>query len=393
MKLQAAFLKDRNLYKIMTLLADAGGAVRLVGGCVRNAIMRLPVTDIDLATTLLPAQVMTALHTAGIKVIPTGIAHGTVTAVLDGQPFEITTLRRDIVTDGRHAQVGFTTEWRQDAQRRDFTMNALYADLQGQVYDYFDGIMDAKIRHVRFVGDAATRIAEDYLRILRFYRFHAQYGQGALDAAARGACRDLRAGLAQLSTERVQQELIKLLQATHYTTACRMLAEDGILDNIVPQLNDAQKLAKHAARENLYAAASWLARLVAWCGGNFKAAFAVAAQLKFSKTQQDYVKDLARVYNDVTKYSLPELLYRYGVPLVKDALLLNLKTDVETALSIMSAWQKPMLPISGKDLVMAGMAPGPQLGRVLKQVETWWIARGFTPDAAACLAEAKQLTG
>ena len=227
--------------RVMDALARAGGedAARFVGGCVRNALLRRPVADIDIATVLTPDAVAAALQAAGIKAVPTGLAHGTVTAVVDGRPFEITTLRRDVETDGRHAVVAFTADWGEDAARRDFTMNALYADLEGQVFDPTgEGLGDLRNGAVRFVGDPAARITEDALRILRFFRFHALYGRGRADAAALAACAEGRDLIARLSIERIAKELLGLFGAEDPRPAVRLMAGAGVLGLTLPEAND-----------------------------------------------------------------------------------------------------------------------------------------------------------
>src|SRR6201996_6519457 len=216
------------------VLAALDGEGKFVGGAVRNALLNKPVADIDIATPLLPDDVVARLKKAGLGAVPTGIEHGTVTAVVNGKPLEITTLRRDVSTDGRRATVAFTTDWAEDAQRRDFTMNALYADADGEILDTVGGIADLQAGHVRFVGDPITRIKEDYLRILRLFRFHAWYGKGELDDAALKASAAEKAGLAQLSGERIQKEMLKLLAAENPAPVLRVMAASGILGEILP---------------------------------------------------------------------------------------------------------------------------------------------------------------
>ena len=212
-RLDAAWLREARLSHLLAVLDGAGEESRVVGGAVRNALLAEPIGEIDVATTALPAEVIRRAQAAGFKAVPTGIEHGTITVVVHGQPFEVTTLREDVETFGRHAKVAFGRDWKRDAERRDFTMNALSAARDGAVYDYVGGLADVAARRVRFIGDAAARIAEDYLRILRFFRFHAAYGEGQPDAAALHACIEARQGLQSLSRERVRMELLKLLVA------------------------------------------------------------------------------------------------------------------------------------------------------------------------------------
>src|SRR5215472_17348701 len=220
--------------RVLDALEKDGGAARFVGGVVRNAILRREINDVDIATPLVPDDVMRRLESAGTKAVPTGIDHGTVTAVVDGKSIEVTTLRRDMATDGRHAKVAFSTDWKEDAARRDFTMNALYASRGGEVFDYFGGVEDAKAGRVRFVGHATTRIREDYLRILRLFRFHAWYGKGELDAETLRAAAAEKAGLAKLSSVRVQSEMLKLLSAENPAPMLRVMAASGILSAVLP---------------------------------------------------------------------------------------------------------------------------------------------------------------
>src|SRR5215831_17489485 len=238
-RLDLDWLREGELARILALLDCDGEEARVVGGAVRNALLREPLGDIDVATTALPQEVMRRVEAAGFKAVPTGLEHGTITVVAAGQPFEVTTLREDVETDGRHAKVAFGRDWRRDAERRDFTINALSAARDGTVYDYVGGLADIAARRVRFIGDAATRIAEDYLRILRFFRFHAAYGEGAPDPAGVAACIAGREGLEQLSRERVRMEVIKLLGARHPVPALAVMTEAGLLDQVlagVPQL-------------------------------------------------------------------------------------------------------------------------------------------------------------
>ena len=249
--MDAAWLQEAPLKDLLAVLDGAGEEARVVGGAVRNALLAEPVGEIDIATTALPPEVMRRAEVAGFKAVPTGIEHGTVTVVAHGRPFEVTTLREDVETFGRHAKVAFGRHWRRDAERRDFTMNALSLARDGTVYDYVGGLADVEARRVRFIGDAATRIAEDYLRILRFFRFHAAYGEGALDPAGVAACIAGRAGLDQLSRERVRAELIKLLPARHAVPVLAAMTESGLLDRV---LGGVPLLASHANMRKLEAA-------------------------------------------------------------------------------------------------------------------------------------------
>ncbi len=239
-----AWLVTARTRAVMQALTRDGGDARFVGGAVRNAILGEAVADIDIATPLLPQDVMRRLQKAGFGAIPTGIEHGTITAIVRGQPFEVTTLRRDVSTDGRRATVAFTTDWAEDAARRDFTMNALYANAEGEIFDYVGGLADLRERRVRFVGDPSTRIREDYLRILRLFRFHAWYGKGGLDAEAFAAASDEKAGLKLLSGERVQKELLRLLEAKNPLTTLQAMQRVSILAEILPADLQLERIAR-----------------------------------------------------------------------------------------------------------------------------------------------------
>src|SRR5882757_937630 len=247
LRLDAAWLGDPPLGDLIAVLDRDGEEARVVGGAVRNTLLGEPHGDIDIATTALPSEVIRRTRAAGFKAVPTGIEHGTVTVIAAGQPFEVTTLREDVETYGRHAKVMFGRDWRRDAERRDFTMNALSAARDGTIHDYVGGVEDIAARHVRFIGDAATRIAEDYLRILRFFRFHAAYGEGPPDPEGVAACISGRAGLGELSRERVRMELIKLIAARHAVPALAAMTEAGLLDRVlggVPLLASCANLIK-----------------------------------------------------------------------------------------------------------------------------------------------------
>jgi poly(A) polymerase len=357
---------------------------RFVGGAVRNALMGLDVADIDIATPLTPGQVTERLTAAGIKAVPTGIDHGTVTAVAGGKPFEITTLRRDVETDGRHAVVAFSANWEEDAKRRDFTMNALYASADGEVFDCVGGIEDTKAGRVRFVGDAATRIREDYLRILRLFRFHAWYGKGEIDADALRACEAEKAGLAGLSVERVQKEILRLLEADDPMPALRAMAATGILPLVLPgELNLAR-----------------LERLVAIDTDNFftpdpvlrLAALQAGQTLKLSNAQSERLDDLAGAREKIVSYlaikDVRRLLYRLGPACFKDRVFLKWAEDPKESnaiqwralLAMADAWQRPRFPLTGANVMNAGVPQGPLVGRVLAEVEDWWIESDFIDD-------------
>lgn len=372
-------------------LMAALGEARFVGGVVRNALLGKPVRDIDIATPHPPQKVQTLLEAAGIKAVPTGIEHGTITAVVAGVPFEVTTLRRDVETDGRRAVVAFTDDWAEDAQRRDFTMNALYADRSGEVFDTVGGIADLEAGKVRFVGDAVTRIREDYLRILRLFRFHAWYGAGPLDAEALAAAEQEKGGLARLSGERIAKEMLKLLEAEAPVAVLVAMGEIGVLSEVIAGAPDILRLKRLIAAEASAALApDGLLRLAALIPPT--AAAAVAARLKLSNAQRDRLIDLGRG-EALTPYlstqDVAKLLYRLGPERLRDRVRLAWAdapaafVQWRTFLATANDWQRPVFPLGGNDVLAAGVAKGPAVGQVLAEVEAWWIDNGFTDDAAA----------
>ncbi len=374
-----AFLSEPAPTAVLAALPEA----RVVGGAVRDALTGRAVCDIDLATPRLPEAVMQTLAAAGIRVVPTGLDHGTVTAVVDGKGIEITTLRRDVETDGRHARVEFTDDWREDAARRDFTINALSMRRDGAVFDYFGGIEDLRAGRVRFVGDAAQRIAEDYLRILRFFRFFARYGRGVPDPDALAAIRGGLAGLAGLSAERVWSELKRILAAPDPVAAVTLMAELGVLAEVLPEGADPAPLAALVAAR---APVDPLLRMAALFSGD---ADALADRLKLANDER------ARL-----------VALRAGPPpkpTDDDATLRRRLADTEPGVLIDRAWlaggdapgwtelrariaamPPPVFPLEGRDVLALGLTPGPRVGELLREVRAWWMDQGCTPDATAC---------
>jgi poly(A) polymerase len=351
-----------------------GETTRLIGGVVRDSLLDVPVSDIDLATQLRPNEVMTQLDTAGIKCVPTGLAHGTVTAVLPIGPVEITTLRRDVATDGRHATVAFTNDWHEDAARRDFTINALSADPDtGEIFDYFGGQNDLIAGHVRFIGEPLQRIAEDHLRILRFFRFFARFGKGDPDTAAIDACAARANDLMALSRERIATELLKLLAATDPVPAVRLMLKHGIFKPVLPEITSANKLTALVSHEGT--AGDPVRRLAALMGPNPTLAWDVAARLKLSKAHS---KRLVAACGWTEPYGTPNALaYRIGEEGARDRLLL---AGIDP--SPLDKWVRPYFPISGGTLIARGMPPGPQVAKTLAAIENAWIDKGF-PEGPA----------
>jgi poly(A) polymerase len=375
---------------VLAALSDSGGAARFVGGAVRDALLGRPVGDVDIATPLSPEEVTLRLERAEITVVPTGLAHGTVTAVVPPRHFEITTLREDVETFGRQARVAFIADWAGDARRRDFTMNALFLDADGQVFDPVGGIEDLRAGRVRFVGDPATRIREDVLRLLRFYRFSAHYGRGAADGAARAACRALAPLLPNLSGERVAAELLKLLAAPDPLPTLAIMAEDGVLAVL---LSEAARRDRLAALLPLEPDPDPLRRLSALVAGDVAA---LAERLRLSGEQRERLTALAAppwpidLGGDANVQR--RALYRLGAERYRDLVLLRAAEtgDTEPVASLLAlarSWQAPPFPLRGRDVTALGVPAGPEVGRLLAAVTTWWEAGDFRADRAACFAE------
>jgi poly(A) polymerase len=382
--------KRRGMAALLDALGAGEGLTRYVGGAVRDDLLDLPVNDVDLATRLEPAEVVARLEAAGIKPVPTGIDHGTITAVSDGNPFEVTTLRRDVTTDGRRATVAFTDDWQEDAARRDFTINALFADPQtGEIFDYFGGLDDLEARHVRFIGDPFKRIAEDHLRILRFFRFHARFGAGEPDADALVACAARAKDLMALSRERIADELTKLLALPDPSPTVATMIERAILEPVLPEIGPSGLAAMRAliaAEQQAVIAPDSLRRLAALLPRDPAIAQSVAARLKLSNKAR---KRLGCAAGTDLGLSPEALGYRLGVECAVDRLLLaGRAADAER----IAQWHAPRLPISGGALIARGLAEGPMVARTLRAIEDRWVEAGFPQgDAferivAECLA-------
>ena len=387
MKLPAAdWQKTSGMRRLLRTLGAEAGESRFVGGCVRDALLDLPVNDVDIATRLQPQEVLDRLGAAKIKAVPTGIAHGTVTAVIEGKPVEVTTLRRDVSTDGRRAVIAYTDDWREDAARRDFTMNALSADpLTHEIHDYFDGEADIRDRRVRFIGDPLQRIAEDHLRILRFFRFHARFGKGDPDDAALQACTARANDLMALSRERIADELMKILALPNPTATIALMIDRGILRPVLPEIDAAGvgRLEKLVERERVAGAEPQsVRRLAALLPPAPDLAEAVAVRLRLSKK---LVKRLVTAAGRGAAEEAPPqaLAYSIGADEAKDRLLLT-EDEPETVrqkLDQLCGWQRPRFGLSGGDLIEMGLSPGPVIARTLQAIEREWVERGFPPQA------------
>lgn len=382
----------------MGALTAGGRPARFVGGCVRDALAGRKVTDIDIATPEPPQRVMELLAAAGLKAIPTGLEHGTVTALAGGRSFEVTTLRRDVETDGRRAVVAFTADWDEDAARRDFTINAMSAEPDGTVHDPFGGIADLAAGRVRFVGDPETRIREDVLRILRFFRFHAHYGRGAPEPAAFTACRKLAPLLPGLSGERVAGELRRLLKAADAAGMIEQMRDAGVLAPILPELADTARLRglqgidEPAARDPIL-------RLAALLPADLVAAGRVADRLRLANVERAQLEALAApppaLWPARDARALRRALYHLGRETVRDLGLLAWASGDQAqgraATEAALRWAPVALPVRGQDALDLGVPPGPEVGRLIAEVESWWEENDFAPDRNACLTRLKSL--
>ena len=367
-KLDTTFWGARPLFKILD--AEGKGQTRFVGGCVRDALLGRAVGDVDLATELLPQKVVALLEAAGVRAVPTGIAHGTITARLQGRSFEITTLRVDVQTDGRHARVAFTRDWEADARRRDFTINALYADLDGTIYDPTNGVADAVAGRVRFIGDPHARIREDYLRILRFFRFYATHGK-TLNPEGCAACVQLRDGIKTLSAERVREELFKIFAAPKGVKALEVMKTQKILPCVLPVPVSVESYKRLG--ERLGSTGDALLCLGALLDGN--GAREVAAHLQLSKKQKRRLQNMQErpcgFSAQWDETHARQALYWRGRQAFEDQVFL----EGAKWLSVLD-WEPPLFPISGADVESAGVV-GRRVGKILKNLEHWWVKKGF----------------
>jgi poly(A) polymerase len=395
----APWLTGGPLAHILDILDSDGEEARVVGGGVRNALIGQPVHEIDIATTARPEEVLRRAKRARLRAIPTGIDHGTVTLVVAGTPYEVTTLREDVETYGRKAKVEFGRDWKRDAERRDFTINALSVSRDGVVHDYVGGRADLAARRVRFIGDPSQRIAEDYLRILRFFRFHAAYGEGEPDPAALHACIVARDGLRSLSRERVRMELLKLVVARRAPAALRVMADAGLLVTIlggVPYLASFERVAAiETALDVPTDAVRRLGALAVWVEEDAERLF---ERLRLSKAEYDRLCSMAdgwrRLSADLKPQDARALLYRFGTLRFADRVQLGWSRSHDEPddsrwrdlVALPSHWQPPACPIAAADLMARGVAKGPALGLALREVEAAWIEAGFPSESAEVAA-------
>jgi len=386
MKLPDAPWQQRSgMDRLLAALGAAAGETRWVGGCVRDTLLALEASDVDLATRLAPEQVIARLEKARIKAVPTGLAHGTITAVVAGKPVEVTTLRRDVATDGRRATIAYTEDWREDAARRDFTINALSADpASGEIFDYFGGLADLKAGRVRFIGDPLQRIAEDHLRILRFFRFHARFGAGAPDAAALDACAGRANDLMALSRERIADEVLKLLALPDPAPTVRLMIERGIFAPVLPETEEAGRLERLIAAERAAGIDPDPARrLAALLPADPKIALSVAARLRLSKRLSARLASAAEPALDEPR----PLAYRIGAAEAVDRILLH--GAPSPTLKALETWPRPRLPVSGGELIAMGLTAGPVVATTLHAIEEEWLRAGFPDDKESVRAIAR----
>lgn len=397
---------EQHALQLIETLAKAGHETRFVGGAVRDALLGLKVAEVDLATTAHPDVVTKVLEAAGIKVVPTGISHGTVTAVVAGKGIEITTLRRDVETDGRHATVQYTDDWQEDAARRDFTMNAMSRDAAGKIYDYFGGLADAKAGRIKFVGDAGERMKEDALRLLRYFRFYAWLGKTAPDDATMRAIEVAAPTLKNLSRERVWKEIKKLLAAPNPSDSWMLMLKHNVVPEFFPEGKNLKTLCNLISYEHVRRVgkeANPLLRLAALLDGEkidaaaLKNRFALSGEetQKMGQFLKNPLSGNGAGKSETDFATLSFALHRYGLDLTEEFLVLNMACGAqfnwESARDMLENWQPKTFPLNGDDLLAMGLPPGPRVGEVLHNVEAWWVAQNFVPDHAACIQKAKSL--
>ncbi len=389
---------------VFAALEDSSAPTRLVGGTVRNALLGQPVKDIDMASVLEPEAVIEKAEAAGLKAVPTGIDHGTVTLVAHGRPVEVTTLRADVETDGRRAVIRYTQDWSEDAGRRDFTMNALYCDPDGTLFDPLGGLDDLLARRVRFIGAAEDRIREDYLRILRFFRFFAFYGHGRPDAEGLKACVRLKSGIALLSAERIWSELKRILEAPDPSRALLWMRTTEVLQTALPECWGIDAIHPLIAAEKRE---GWqpdpLLRLAAILPPRADRIEALADRLRLSKAEAERLTawtSVEPVAADIGDDGLALRLYRNGAAPIRDRLALALArahgegdeaaaAALRQRIAFIDGWQKPSFPLAGRDLQALGQKPGPAMGELLAALETLWIDSGFSLSRDTLLKEAR----
>ena len=382
----ADWLKREATQSILRELSNAGYVGRIVGGAVRNALLGMPVRDIDIATDASPDDVVRLFERGGYKVIPTGLKHGTVTVIAQDSAYEVTTLREDVATDGRHAEVRFTDDWAGDASRRDFTINALYCQADGEIFDPLGGLADIEHRSIRFIGDPSERIREDYLRILRFFRFFAEYGRGDIDRAGLAACVAGRLGARRLSSERIREELLRLLVAPRAMDALQAMFEFGLIGEFIPA---APRLNRLARLSGIDRDRDSVLRLAVASVGVLEDGERIADRLKLSNDHRRRLCDVdfaLSVHSPLTAKQARQLIYRLGAERFNNCIKIARSRsyhqlshpDWIASISLAKHWAAPHFPLSGADALQLGAVPGPQVGAALKRVEALWIESDFT---------------
>ncbi len=374
-------------------------APRFVGGCVRDALANRPVVDIDIATPLKPEQVIELLTAADIDVLPTGIKHGTVTALVEGRPYEVTTLRVDVMTFGRHAEVKFTDDWKTDAARRDFTINAMSCDMDGNIYDYFGGMEDLRAGMIRFVGDAQRRIHEDVLRILRYFRFLAHFGRGRPDSAAVQACQNAAHELPKLSGERVRSEVLRLLEAQDCATIWRLMLQGGVVTHILPEATDWRSLQRLTELEDRFEVPAFaLRRLAALLVVTTEGLKHAVQGLRLSGQQGTQVFAMVKYSSllgaQTTAVDMHRIVYHHGNDMALSLLLLAAARlgDIPPSALYEAAvsYRPPVFPLTGQDVMNLGVSSGPDVGHLLANVEDWWLSQDLRPGRDACLEKLRE---
>lgn len=398
------WMSEPDTTRLFDTLREAGHSVRFVGGCVRDTVIGRPVSDIDVATDAEPGTVLELLGAAMIRAVPTGIEHGTVTAVPATRSFEITTLRRDVATDGRRAEVQFTKDWVEDASRRDFTFNALSADQDGKVYDYFGGLEDLKDGRIRFIGDALERVAEDYLRVLRYFRFYAHYAKTEPDPDSFAACRAVATHVENLSGERIWAELSRTLITHNPGSVFQMMEDIGLLRLLFPVGRSVKRLEALAALEEMVLFdPEPIRRLAALIQPNRSEASQIATRLRLTRDDTHRLDDLSASRGEssagMAELSLRRALYTLGRDQFRDLILLDWADQItmnatEAAQSVQgwkdtwdtaSLWEPPEFPLVGEDVLEMGVEEGPRVGELLESIEEWWVEQAFRPDREACM--------
>ena len=393
------WMKATDTRAVMCALGAEKGKSLFVGGCVRNLLMKEPVTDIDIATEYLPQDVIKYLQSAGIKALPTGIEHGTITAVLNKRSFEITTLRCDVDTDGRHAKVVFGKDWLKDAQRRDFTINTMLSSIEGDIYDPLNSMCDIESRYVHFVGDPSKRIKEDYLRILRFFRFVGQYGGGIVDSEALNSCRQYAPELLKLSRERITQEISSIVMQKRAGDTLTLMRDNNIFPNLIKNKHSLETFYRVAKMQEYFKCPDYIARIIALSGKNYIHFNRLDEFLIFTRKMKKESKQIFLAISDLKEkesiedVQIRKLIYLYGKEAFLQAILLkydfsstlNNKSTVKRIFFIANSWECPKFPLSGKDMLKAGIPSGVEMGKIIDKTKEWWMDSDFTPSSELCL--------